>query len=213
MKLANEEKMMHDFNARARTWDEDPARRERARQVAEKIAGQVPLHGRMQALEYGAGTGLLAFALEPHLGKVVLTDSSSGMLEVAADKIAAAGLTEKLQTLLLDLLQDPLPGERFDLVVTLLTLHHIPDIAGILEKFYQLLKNPGWMCIADLDKEDGSFHGPGFTGHNGFEREELVRLVTAAGFRQVRIETALTLQKRIEGVERGFPLFLLIAEK
>lgn len=204
---------MQDFNSRARTWDDDPARRERARRVAEKIAGLLPLHDRMRALEYGAGTGLLAFALEPHVGEIVLTDSSDGMLEVAAEKIAAAGLTDKLQTLRLDLLNDPPPAGHFDLVVTLLVLHHIPDIPAILEKFFQLLPDPGWLCIADLDKEDGSFHGPGFTGHNGFDRGELARQVTAAGFSRVRIESALTLQKQIDGVERDYPLFLLMAEK
>ena len=48
--------------------------------------------------------------------------------------------------------------ERFDLVYTLMTLHHIPDTAKILGSFQALLQPGGVLCIADLDKEDGSFH-------------------------------------------------------
>ena len=65
-----------DFDARAATWDDDPAKVERARAVAEAIARSVPLARSMRALEYGAGTGLVSFVLRDRLGEVTLADLS-----------------------------------------------------------------------------------------------------------------------------------------
>ena len=46
---------MSDFDAKASTWDADPAKVERARHVAEAIAREVPLRKWMSVLEYGCG--------------------------------------------------------------------------------------------------------------------------------------------------------------
>lgn len=46
---------MSDFDAKARTWDEDAAKRERAASVAEAIAARVPPLAGRRILEYGAG--------------------------------------------------------------------------------------------------------------------------------------------------------------
>ena len=204
---------MSSFDDRARSWDEDPIRVERAAAVAQTITRMVPLHNRISCIEYGAGTGLLGFALQSHVGAMLLADASTGMLEAAAEKIAAADLEHKMRVLQLDLLTDPPPAERFDLLITLLTLHHIPDIAAILTAFYGILARPGRLCIADLDPEDGSFHGGGFHGHHGFDRTGLGRLVEEAGFSSPRFETAYIMPRRVDGRLRHYPIFLLAAEK
>ena len=56
------------------------------------------------------------------------------MLEVAARKIAAAG-DERMRAVKLDLLTDPLPDRRYDIVFSAMTLHHIPDTQAILRRF------------------------------------------------------------------------------
>ena len=122
---------MTDFDSRAKDWDEVPGRVERANAVAAAIREQVALSRAMKALEYGCGTGLLSFALQAELGSITLADSSSGMLEVLREKIARGGITN-MSPFRLDLAVDPVPAERFDLVYTLMTLHHIPDTAKIL---------------------------------------------------------------------------------
>jgi predicted TPR repeat methyltransferase len=104
-----------DFDARAATWDDDPTKVERAQRVADAIRRSVPLARTMRALEYGAGTGLLSFILRPDLGDITLADVSQGMLDVAAGKIAAAR-EPAMRAVRLDLLADPLPPERFDIV-------------------------------------------------------------------------------------------------
>ncbi len=179
---------MSEFDAKASTWD-DPAKVERARAVAARIRAAVPLAHSMRTLEYGAGTGLLSFALRDAVGPITLADSSEGMRAVAAEKIAAAGAAD-MRVLDLDLLRDPVPDERYDLVVSLLTMHHVPDVPRVLGAFAALLAPGGWVCIADLDSEDGSFHGPDAHVHHGFDRPGFAAALTAAGFEAVAVGDA-----------------------
>lgn len=201
-----------DFDARARTWDDDPSKADRARRVAEAIAGRVPGLAGKTVLEYGAGTGLLGLALRPLVAHVTLADSSPGMLAVAQEKIAAGG-APNATTLLLDLAADGPPAARFDLICTLMTLHHVEDTDGILRAFHGLLAAGGTLCIADLDREDGSFHGPGFSGHNGFDRAELRARLERSGFRDVEITTVHQITKPAATGARTYPIFLSIARR
>ncbi|MCX7063649.1 MAG: class I SAM-dependent methyltransferase [Proteobacteria bacterium] len=140
------------FDARAATWDEDPGKRRRAAAVADAIRRQVKLSADMSAMEYGAGTGLLSFELADELGSILLTDSSIGMLDVARSKVAASGAS-RMAVRALDLTQDPLPMERFDIIYSMMTLHHVPDTGDLLRKLYTLLRPGGHLCVADLDAE------------------------------------------------------------
>jgi len=200
---------MISFDERAKSWDSDPKKVERARSVADALRAAVPLQPEMTALEYGCGTGLLSFFLQPDLASIVLADTSVGMLEVLSAKIAASGVSNMFP-LRLDLSLDPLPVSRFDLTYSLMTLHHLPETEAILGQFAALLNPGGWLCIADLEAEDGSFHTDGSTEiHLGFEREKLQKQVEAAGFGEVKFSTAYVIQKN----GREYPVFLLTAQK
>jgi ubiquinone/menaquinone biosynthesis C-methylase UbiE len=199
-----------DFDARAATWDDDPTKIARARAIADAILREAPLDDSMVALEYGAGTGLLGFMLRHRLADLTLADVSDGMLDVAKKKIAAAG-DAHVRAVKLDLLSGPLPDHRFDVVFSAMTLHHIPDTDSILRRFGEVLKRPGLLLIADLDTEDGAFHGEGFDGHLGFDRAELAKKARAAGFASVRFITACEMTKAVAGGQRTFPIFLMIA--
>jgi ubiquinone/menaquinone biosynthesis C-methylase UbiE len=204
---------MTNFDERAKDWDSDPMKVHRAKTVAEAIRGAIPLTQKMSALEYGCGTGLLSFALQSDLGQITLADTSQGMLDVLAEKISASGVTN-MTPLRLDLSADPLPAQPFDLTYSLMTLHHIEDAKGVLKKFHALLSSGGWLCVADLDKEDGTFHTDGTTDvHLGFERSQLQSWVEDAGFADVKFSTAFEIKKKIDGVEKIFPVFLLTAKK
>ena len=201
-----------DFDDRAKTWDSDPIKRERAFAVAAAIRQRVPLSSDWRALEYGCGTGLLSFALHAELGRITLADSSPGMLAVLEEKIAAAGFSH-LHPLALDLATDPPPAERYDLIYTLMTLHHVADVDRLLRAFRDLLRPGGWLGIADLDQEDGSFHGPGFTGHNGFHRDALRVQLMRAGFGEVDFSTCYAMKKETDRGTREYPLFLAVAAR
>lgn len=204
---------MTNFDERARDWDSDPIKVERARAVAEAICNTIPLSTDMDALEYGCGTGLLSFALQSKLGRITLADTSQGMLDMLAEKITAAGVTN-MQPIKLDLAVDPLPAGRFQLIYSLMTLHHIHDVKEVLGKFNALLKTGGYLLVADLDKEDGSFHTDGTTNvYKGFERGEFQRMTEAAGFGNVLLSTVYKIVKKVGGREKVFPVFLLSARK
>lgn len=203
---------MNGFDQKARGWDADPVKGERARIAAEAIRKRVPLLTGFSVLEYGCGTGLLGFALQPYASHVTLADSSSGMLDVLRKKIAASGVGN-MTPLRLDLCTDPLPADRFDLICTLMTLHHILDTQRILAAFHELLAPGGCLCIVDLDKEDGSFHGRDFSGHTGFDRSEFQEKTEQAGFRVISWETVYTMTKETAQGRKTFPLFLMVAKK
>lgn len=200
------------FDSKARQWDDNPVFRERGLKIADAIRKAVPLNRNMNALDYGCGTGLLSFPLKDELGAILAADSSSGMLDVLAGKIAAQGVAN-MTPAKLDLLADPPPAQRFDLIVTSMTLHHVPDTDHILHVFHDLLQPGGYLCIADLDQEDGSFHGIEVDVHHGFDRAELGRRATQAGFAEVQFQTVFSIAKERETGTRDYPVFLMTARR
>jgi ubiquinone/menaquinone biosynthesis C-methylase UbiE len=200
------------FDAVARQWDENPVFVDRARRIADGIRAAVPVADDMRALDFGSGTGMLSFPLQPQLGHVTLTDTSPGMLAVAEEKIAAWGISN-MDTQLLDLTATAVPTERYDLIYSSMALHHVPDTDAILKTFHTLLAPGGWLCLADLDQEDGSFHGVHVDVHHGFAREALAEQAARAGFTGIGFSTVLEVIKETEAGARAFPVFLLVARR
>jgi ubiquinone/menaquinone biosynthesis C-methylase UbiE len=203
---------MATFDERARDWD-TPDRIERAGEVAAAIRAAVPLSPTTRLIDVGAGTGLLGLALLDDVGEVVLSDPSTGMIHVANEKLAAAGLLS-VRAIVHDLLSaDPLDAEPFDVAVSLLVLHHIKDTRAALGAIRDVLVPGGRIALADLDTEDGSFHTPEAEGihHRGFDRDQLSTLARAVGFVEVAMRTATITDRRPDG--SGFPIFLLTGRR
>jgi ubiquinone/menaquinone biosynthesis C-methylase UbiE len=197
----------NDFDARAQQWD-DAEKIRRADLVAAALRRAVALHPGMRGLEYGAGTGLLSFALRGAIGQITLADSSAGMRAVAERKIAAANASE-LRVIDLDLMRDPLPAAHYDLIFSMMTLHHVADVPGLLGAFHSMLNPGGQVCLADLDTEDGSFHGPGVPVHHGFERRALRSWLVATGFQDAAVGDCCAIQHH----GREYSVFLATARK
>lgn len=200
------------FDDNARRWDENPVFQERGLKMAQTIQSMVSLDKTMTVLDYGCGTGLLSFPLKDALGEITMADSSEGMLAVLREKIAAQGV-KNMHPTKLDLLTDAPPAARFNLIYTSMTLHHIPDIGHILDVFHDLLVPGGSLCIADLDKEDGSFHGPGFDVHPGFEREALEMTSKAHGFSDIHFDTVFEIVKERDNGSQTYPVFMMRAKR
>ena len=200
------------FDSKAREWDDNPVFVERGLKIADAIRKAVPLHRHMSALDYGCGTGLLSFPLKDELGTILLADSSDGMLAVVAEKIAAQGAAN-MAPMKLDLMADAPPAQRFDLIYTSMTLHHVPDTDAILRILHDLLKPSGTLCVADLDKEDGSFHGPEIDVHHGFDRADLSQRAAQAGFTGMQFQTVFGIAKEQASGTRDYPVFLLTARR
>jgi hypothetical protein len=103
--------------------------------------------------------------------------------------------------------------KRYDLICTLLTLHHVKDVPALLRRLHPLVAPFGYISIADLDEEDGSFHGDGFDGHHGFCRELVASWLTKAGFRDVDLQTAFDIEKEGRAGLRRYPVFLATARR
>ena len=202
------------FDHKAGDWDANPMHVERANAIAECMRQQAHLTPSMHGFEFGCGTGLLSFALRDAFGKITLADTSSGMLDVLRDKIAAAGIAN-MHPLRIDLTADALPAERYDVVYSAMTLHHIPDTRRILEVWREILAEGGTLCIADLDAEDGSFHDdPAGVHHNGFDRIDLADMLAGLGFTDINAADAAVIVKPTKCCgDRPFGVFLMTARK
>lgn len=207
---------MKHFDQQAKEWDNDPKKTERAIIIAKEMIDFIQLNKTMNAFEFGCGTGLLSYQLKDSFKTITLADTSEGMIKVLHEKIADENINN-FKPLLVDLLEDDsvINRSEFDVIYTLMTLHHILEIDKILMIFNRMLKTGGYLCIADLVQEDGSFHTnvPGFVGHNGFDREKLNAVLSNNGFKVAYNEIPLEIEKEFDKKVRKYPVFLMICKK
>jgi ubiquinone/menaquinone biosynthesis C-methylase UbiE len=201
-----------DFDAKAKQWDDNPVQVERNRAIAEGIRRFVPLEEVARALDYGAGTGLLAFDLAADLAEIVALDTSEGMLEVLKDKISSTPTKARITPRYHDLSAEPLDDGEFDFVFTAMTLHHVGDVPLVMHRFSDLLKPGGYLAVADLEPEDGSFHQNGqHVHHRGFDTAGLTRIAEEAGFTDLRSDRIYQIERGDSGKRYG--VFLLVGRK
>jgi len=203
-----------DFDKAAASWDENPGRVKMAKDVARTISGQVDLKPDMDIMDFGCGTGLLSIELLPLVRSVTGVDSSQGMLDIFNKKIAGLKLKD-VSTALVDLDRgDTLTGS-YDVVVSSMTLHHIREIGSLFDQFYNVTPPGGYLCIADLDPDDGMFHSDN-TGvfHFGFDRTAMRKIFIETGFGNVQDVTAAEMAKPAgNGEMRRFTVFLMVGQK
>lgn len=199
--------MKRNFDVAAANWDEKPLRVRLADDIATAVQQHLPLNCSWDMLELGCGTGLLTLRLAPLVKSVVAVDGSLGMLEQLSRKIAEAGY-QTIRTVQLDLERDELPQGPFHLIAGAMLLHHIPDLSLLLMRLRGLLHPGGWVALADLDAEDGSFHEDA-TGvfHHGFSREQMTESLLQAGFSDVAVKEASVVVKG----NRRYPVLLSVA--
>jgi 2-polyprenyl-3-methyl-5-hydroxy-6-metoxy-1,4-benzoquinol methylase len=203
-----EDGMTERFDKAAKDWDKSDVRTQLSGGIGGAILEHVALEGSMHIMDFGAGTGLLSGHVAPKVAKISAVDISQGMLDELAAKPELEG---KVLTRCRNILHDPLE-EDFDGIVSAMALHHVEDTAELLRVFYDHLKPGGFVALADLDAEDGSFHRHGSEGvfHLGFKRDALKAQLEAAGFADIVFVTAHTVTRE-EG--RQYPIFLVIAHR
>lgn len=203
---------MSEFDSRAREWDNNPIHWERSEAIAQNLLKMIPVNPDMKALEYGAGTGILSFLLANSFAEITLMDNSKEMVQVMHEKVLNTKL-KHLKPLLFDLEHSDYHARKFDCVFSQMVLHHVLDTEQLLNKFYQILNPNGYLAIADLYPEDGSFHGEEFTGHKGFNVANLQTSLEKIGFKHVATQQCYAIKKTIDNTLREFPIFLLVASK
>ncbi|WP_052466066.1 class I SAM-dependent methyltransferase [Mobilicoccus massiliensis] len=197
--------MATDFDAAAAEWD-TPEKVERSRVLAHEILRRVPVQQDWVALDVGAGTGQLSWVVGPHVARMIVTDPSGGMLDVARTR--AEDDPDRYDVRQVDLTSEPL-GEKVDLVISAMTLHHVPDTQALLQALRETLYPGGWIALADLDADpENLFHDDDHDGHRGIDRDDLAARLRDLGFDDVTTETAATVFKNKHGIEREFSVFL-----
>ena len=204
---------MNEFDIKAAEWDNNPIHWDRSRAIVEEMIKRIPLNTEMTALEYGAGTGIASFLLKDYLKEITLMDNSIEMVKVINQKIKTTD-AKNLRALNFDLENTDYSEGRFDLIFTQMVLHHVADIEKVLLRFSKLINPGGYLAIADLYSEDGSFHGEDFTGHRGFDVEILSNQIRKPGFKNVSHRQCFIINKRISDTEiKPFEVFLMIAQQ
>ncbi len=194
------------FHKKAESWDDEQVRVMGAKKIADAIAAKVDLNSTMEIMDFGVGTGLLGFEIAKITKKVYGVDISESMI----DKLKEKNSSElHIETFCQDIINEPLK-KTFDGIISSMTLHHIENLKIFFETIYRNINENGFIAIADLELEDGTFHSDN-TGvfHFGFEENELSKIVLACGFKNVEFVNIDTINKP----KKDFGIFLLTARK
>ena len=196
---------MSHFDKRAEGWDKGNTQVSGAKVIADAIRKNIALDSKMQLIDFGTGTGLLGFDIATSVEKVHGVDTSSKMLA----KLEAKNTDElNIRAYCQDIIKEPLE-ENFDGLVSSMTLHHIENLQEFFTTIRNTLTSDGFIAIADLEKEDGTFHSDNAgVFHFGFDKQELCRVVEECGFKDIKFETINTIKKP----QRDFGVFLLTAK-
>ncbi len=195
------------FKEKAQEYDKESSRTQNVDHIAQAILKEVSFSKEMHIMDFGSGTGLLLSNIAPHVGEITAVDISSSMNEVLRSKMNTINC--KLEIAEIDLTKETL-DKKFDAIISSMAVHHIENIANLFKIFYALLHENGTIAIADLDKEDGSFHTTN-TGvfHHGFDREEFVTIAKSVGFKDVKTQNASIVEKPTG----NYSVFLLTGKK
>ena len=195
------------FKHKSKSWDMSSMRVKNAKSIAGLIVKNIDFKEDMEVMDLGAGTGLLSYFIAPQVAKIIAVDNSPSMLEEFKNK--ASEFDSETEILAADISKDDL-GRTFDGIISSMTIHHVEDTKALFSKLYAMLNDNGFIAIADLDTEDGSFHSDN-TGvfHYGFEREILENIAKEAGFKEIKFDLASTINKP----HATFTVFLMTAIK
>ena len=147
------------------------------------LLGLLPSHWVVGDL--GCGTGVVAAALAPHVGRVIGVDGSDEMLAAARGRVKDLPNVD-LERGALEAL--PLSDESLDAAVMMLVLHHLPAPASAMAEASRVIKPGGRLLIVDMLPHDREEYRQEM-GHVwlGFSRPDIERLFDVAGFDRPRI--------------------------
>ena len=121
---------MNDFDAHARTWDNNQVNIDRSIAIAAELEKLIPADRSLTALEYGAGTGLLSFLLKERFSEIVLMDNSIEMIKICEEK-REYFRTSHVKPIFFDLEQNEYEG-KFDVIYSQMVFHHVKNIDPII---------------------------------------------------------------------------------
>ena len=201
---------MNRFDNLAKIWDSKPARVKGAMTFVDNIKKHLPYDiSSFDVLDYGCGTGLVSFGFANEVTSIQGLDNSSSMVEVYNDKSSKIGLNN-IKANIHDINTQDLQASSYDLIVTNMTMHHINNTKEFITKLSNSLKQNGYLCIADLKTEDGTFHSDN-TGvmHFGFELQNIQNYFEQNNLKNIKIDLLETINKG----DKSYEVFCIVAQK
>lgn len=197
------------FDSKADEWDVPRSHILRTEKIYNSISAELRSVRFNSVLDFGCGTGLFGFHFTDRAEIVTFADTSVGMLEqvrkkasmLNSDKIKILDLTEHTVT------------EIYDTIVSLLALHHVEDVEETVCNLASHVAKGGYICLSDLDLEDGSFHYPHIAPHNGIDRDVIMETLCKSGMHIVCNKTVYVEQKIIDDIVKTYPIFLIIGQR
>lgn len=168
-------------------------------------------------LEIGCGTGLLSLRMAPYARSLVAVDAASGMIDALHQKLKrpenkSFTNLEPVNVLLVNPEDPSLPPARggaagrrkFDLILSHLVMHHIPDLQELLHTMHGCLKPGGWIALTDFEDfgpEARKFHPE--AKMSGVERHGIPRkwfegLMRDEGFVDVDVKEGFSMEIDVE---------------
>jgi len=195
------------FAHKAKDYEKETRRVDNVKNIANGILKKLAFTKEMNIMDFGSGTGLLTSQVSPYVQKITCIDMSKSMNDVLRGKVDDYPC--ELEILELNL-TTTLLIEKFDSIISSMTIHHVKDIKELFHKFYNMLNVGGTIGLADLETEDGSFHTEN-TGvfHFGFNQDEFLQVASEVGFKDLKIEI-VSIAKKPYG---DYPIFLLTGTK
>ena len=147
------------------------------------ILSEIPFHGQMHVMDFGAGTGLLSSHVAPMVQKITAVDISEAMIEQLNAK---PELRTKVSAVCQDIMTTPING-KFDLIMSAFAMHHVEDINKLIKTFAEHLDAGSRIALVDIDEEEGSFHSEDNLGvfHCGFDRDDLNTILKMHSFEHI----------------------------
>lgn len=139
-------------------------------------------------LDVGCGTGTVALLAKERVGeagRVCGIDPGPRQIARARLKGTRQGLPIDFQVGVIE--QIPYPDQSFDVVVSTLMMHHLPDDlkrAGLAE-IHRVLKPEGRLVIVDFRRKEAPQSQPAQLGAGELGQQDLPALLGEAGFLQI----------------------------
>ncbi len=200
---------MSKFDEASKTWEQKQSSIDNSDACVQNLKEHIKLKDDANILDYGCGTGFLAFALKTPKNTILGMDSSSGMVNKFNEKAKEFNL-ENIKAIKHDINIDDIEKDTFDLFISSMTMHHVKDTKMFAKKTYDCLKKGAIVCINDLLEEDGTFHSDnGGVEHFGFTKENLYNIFKSVGFEIISCDVVYSHDRN----NKEYPMFNLIAKK
>jgi len=197
-------------------------------------ANGTPKHS-LKVLEFGCGTGLVGALLEEFVKEFVGVDLSQEMINQFHKKIQEKDLASRYSAHCVDLLEKPLYEkdstnyQQFDLIYSLMVLHHIQDVPKTISELVNRHLAPGGTLILyDIFDDPNSKSAHHFHDHiqkknpgtdlgvhhnNGFSEQFLNDLLATNLKLEVSLDKCAYKMEHEDLGEGSWPIFCALAKK